>query len=61
MPVVERFVAAIRSRVHVDHHEIAFVDILGGEKETMIVGPQGALYFLEIASNTGETTLPIRS
>ena len=36
-------VAAIRPAVVVHHHEIAFIDILGGKEEPVVVRPHGPL------------------
>ena len=60
-PVAERFVATIRPAVIIDHPEIAFVDILSGEEEAMVVGPHGALQLAEIAGNIDETAIAVGS
>jgi hypothetical protein len=56
-PVSERFVPTIRPAVVIDHHEIAFVDILSGKEEPVVVGPHGPLQLAEIAGNFDETAI----
>ena len=45
----ERLVATILGAVIVDHHEHAFVDILGREEEPVVVRPHGALVLTVVA------------
>src|SRR5262249_56914295 len=52
-------VAAILGCVIVDHHQHAFVDILGGEEEAVVVGPHGSLVFAEVAGDRGDTAVAI--
>src|SRR5215510_12632020 len=60
-PVVEYLVGPVRSAVIVDLHEIAFVDILGREEETVVVCPHGALDLAEIACDVDETAIAVGS
>ena len=59
--VVEHLVAAVRTAVIVHHEEIAFVDILGGEEEAVVVAPHGALDLAEIARHIDETAIAVGS
>ena len=52
MPSTSCLVAAVLGAVIVDHHEHAFVDILGREEEAVVVRPHGALV-LAVVAGTG--------
>jgi hypothetical protein len=59
--VVEFLVAAVRPAVIVDHPDVAFVGVLGGEKETVVVKPHRALKLAEIAGAINQAAIAVRS
>ena len=56
---LERLVATILGAVIVDHHEHAFVDILGREEEPVVVGPHGSLVLTVVAGHRRDAAVAI--
>ena len=60
-PIREILPPAIARRIHVHLHEIALVDILGGEEEPVVMGPQCALQLAEVAGDLDDAVAVVGS